>query len=140
MCLSSTVFIFFHNRITSSIILDTENTLTITRKSSLNLPATQKTEGTQQNITPKEPDANEAPSIKQEIFNSETDGHKLAGLRCEAYGGPSDEIAQQMVYWSDIPSDAKVSSPFRDKNKFLTFEPDHGGWNNIRMAMETGKC
>lgn len=63
--------------------------------------------------------------------------HELAGLRCEKYGGPSDKIAEEMVYWSDIPDDAKVISPFRDENKFLTFEPDHGGWNNIRMAMET---
>lgn len=33
--------------------------------------------------------------------------------------------------------------PLRDPNtpdyveRYLTFEPDHGGWNNVRMAMET---
>jgi len=67
--------------------------------------------------------------------------HKLAGLRCqEKYGGPDDEFAErEMAFWSDIPSDARYKSPFMDdaKERFLTFEPDHGGWNNIRMAMET---
>ena len=66
--------------------------------------------------------------------------HKLAGLRCkEKYGGPEDSIAEkEMVFWSDIPSDSSYKSPFMDDTeRFLTFEPDHGGWNNIRMAMET---
>jgi hypothetical protein len=72
--------------------------------------------------------------------------HTLAGLNCEAYGGPSKDIAQEMVYWSDIPSDSKFISPFFQGNhandvkshvQYMTFEPDGGGWNNIRMAMET---
>lgn len=67
--------------------------------------------------------------------------HKLAGLKCkEKYGGPDDEFAErEMAFWSDIPSDASYKSPFMDEDteRFLTFEPDHGGWNNIRMAMET---
>eukprot|EP00521_Asterionellopsis_glacialis_P006023 CAMPEP_0195281424 /NCGR_PEP_ID=MMETSP0707-20130614/739_1 /TAXON_ID=33640 /ORGANISM="Asterionellopsis glacialis, Strain CCMP134" /LENGTH=537 /DNA_ID=CAMNT_0040340307 /DNA_START=134 /DNA_END=1747 /DNA_ORIENTATION=- len=67
-------------------------------------------------------------------------GHKLAGLKCDAYGGPSEEIAQEMVYWQDIPGDAGYMSPFHPRgkeNRYMTFEPDGGGWNNIRMAMET---
>jgi hypothetical protein len=31
--------------------------------------------------------------------------HRVAGLSCKAYGGPSDEAAAEMVYWSDIPQD-----------------------------------
>jgi hypothetical protein len=30
---------------------------------------------------------------------------KLEGLSCQAYGGPSDEVAKEMVYWEHIPSD-----------------------------------
>jgi hypothetical protein len=67
--------------------------------------------------------------------------HKLAGLRCaEEYGGPDDAYAEtEMAFWSDIPSDACYKSPFMDDDveRYLAFEPDHGGWNNIRMAMET---
>lgn len=59
--------------------------------------------------------------------------HRLAGLNCERWGGPSNDVAQKMVYWEDIPSDEKFVSPFRQSNtQYLTFEPDAGGWNNIR--------
>lgn len=57
----------------------------------------------------------------------------LAGLSCERFGGPSDTASQEMVYWSDIPEDNRHVSPFYQPNQFLTFEPDSGGWNNIRM-------
>ena len=64
---------------------------------------------------------------------------RIAGLSCSAYGGPAAHVAQEMVYWQDIPEDSKHRSPFLDKNvtRYMTFEPDGGGWNNIRMAMET---
>jgi len=51
-----------------------------------------------------------------------------------------------MVFWSDVPSDADYLSPMHPSvdprtdpsvERYLAFEPDHGGWNNIRMAMET---
>ena len=64
--------------------------------------------------------------------------HRVAGLSCERYGGPPDVAANKMVYWEDIPTDSEYVSPFYDgTTKYLTFEPDGGGWNNIRMAMET---
>ncbi len=73
------------------------------------------------------------------------DHHTIGGISCKAFGGPDDEFARkEMVYWSDVPSDAKYVSPFKKNNdanngptQYMTFEPDGGGWNNIRMAMET---
>ena len=59
--------------------------------------------------------------------------HKVAGLNCDAYGGPSEEDAKEMVYWQDIPSDATYVSPLKAAGpeiKYLTFEPDEGEWDD----------
>jgi len=67
----------------------------------------------------------------------------LSGLSCDEYGGPNSsidyntKIVNDMIYWSDIPTDSKYKSPFFGSEKYITFEPDDGGWNNIRMSMET---
>lgn len=55
--------------------------------------------------------------------------HDLAGLRCIDHGGPADNIASEMIYWSDIQSDSLFKSPMGNlrgdnKRKYLTFEPD----------------
>eukprot|EP00531_Pseudo-nitzschia_arenysensis_P014738 CAMPEP_0116127870 /NCGR_PEP_ID=MMETSP0329-20121206/7062_1 /TAXON_ID=697910 /ORGANISM="Pseudo-nitzschia arenysensis, Strain B593" /LENGTH=625 /DNA_ID=CAMNT_0003621981 /DNA_START=140 /DNA_END=2017 /DNA_ORIENTATION=- len=85
-------------------------------------------------------------NIKQVETKPETENDgstpppKIAGLNCDRFGGPSEEIAAEMVYWRDIPKDAAFVSPFKKTNgekQYLTFEPDEGGFNNIRMSMET---
>ncbi|GAX18600.1 hypothetical protein FisN_10Hh193 [Fistulifera solaris] len=68
----------------------------------------------------------------------ENDDHSpLADLNCLSYGGPED--ASEMIYWRDITTDAAYTSPFYNSKatKYLTFEPDKGGWNNVRMNLET---
>lgn len=78
----------------------------------------------------EESDENERVADADEQDN----GHKVAGLSCKNYGGPSDEDAAEMVFWQDIPEDALFVSPYkRNETQYLTFEPDEGGWNNIRM-------
>mmetsp|Transcript_4344 Transcript_4344/g.6371 ORF Transcript_4344/g.6371 Transcript_4344/m.6371 type:complete len:621 (-) Transcript_4344:121-1983(-) len=74
---------------------------------------------------------------EQKVVQLSPEHHAVAGLNCADHGGPDNKIAEEMIFWSDIEADQDYKSPFYDEEKYLTFEPDHGGWNNIRMAMET---
>lgn len=80
--------------------------------------------------------------------------HRVAGLSCPAYPGLDDhddaryqQVQEEITYWRDIPGDSLTTSPYKclgehtsaqkKKKKYLTFEPDEGGWNNVRIALET---
>jgi len=83
----------------------------------------------QEDNTAREQSEEGKEEIQQEEGDQSGAGHKIAGLSCAAYGGPSDEDASEMVYWEDIPTDAAYVSPFKavgPENKYLTFEPDQG--------------
>jgi hypothetical protein len=67
------------------------------------------------------------------LLTSQDSFSELAGLNCSAYGGPLQKEASEMVYWRNIPADSKFVSPFhKAERQYMTFEPDGGGWNNIR--------
>lgn len=79
----------------------------------------------------------ENESIELEISRGKNDVNvRMGHLSCTSHGGPADEFAQEMVYWRDIESDRHYVSPFHvkkgERRRYMTFEPDGGGWNNIR--------
>lgn len=72
-----------------------------------------------------------------------------SGLQCASHGGPySEGEYSEFIYWRDIPSDASFTSPYYNpqiqeskgapfqRPKYLTFEMDGSGWNNIRLGFE----
>ena len=64
----------------------------------------------------------------------------LGELNCVEHGGPDNLLAEEMVYWQAIPRDLEHTSPFYQENereRFLTFEPYHGSFNNMRLSFET---
>jgi hypothetical protein len=77
------------------------------------------------------------PEAEPSLFHHDGDPsfHKpLAGLSCEAFGGPLDAAdVREMIYWHDIPSDSRFMSPLKKPGviQYLTFEPDGGGFNNM---------
>jgi hypothetical protein len=67
--------------------------------------------------------------------------NRLAGLNCDRWGGPSNDLAEEMVYWEDIPSDSQFISPFHKSEgptQYFTFEADYAGWNNVRYVHCSG--
>ena len=77
-----------------------------------------------------------AKDEKGNTSNNIGNGHTLGGLSCTKHGGPPDEIAAEMVYWSDIPSDSQFVSPFKKEGatKYMTFEPDGGEFLLLTFA------
>ena len=44
----------------------------------------------------------------------------------------------EMIYWDKIqPKDYEFTAPTFSKNKFLSFEPDTGGWNSQHLVLES---
>jgi len=65
-------------------------------------------------------------------------GSSPARISCDV-----DVDGLQLAYWNNPQGirDRNFVSPFRSeekngKSKYITFESDHGGWNNVRMALE----
>lgn len=88
------------------------------------------------------------PEYGQTQDQEEQEQAPLGTLQCSSYYMDMEDeaesnIASEMVYWRNIESDKTFENYYQQKNrdngeeKFLTFEPDVGGWNNIRMALET---
>ena len=51
------------------------------------------------------------------------------------------KVDSEVIYWKRVPGDDKYESPITPHHgihhdKYLTYEYDEGGWNNIRMGME----
>lgn len=98
---------------------------------------------------------NAESNIKSENHQSRELARGLAGLPLSEtpalIGGSRGHIqcevdVDELVYWNDPQGtrDVNFQSPFtgkshgdeEQKTKYLTFEPDRGGWNNIRMNLE----
>jgi len=50
-------------------------------------------------------------------------------------------MEHEIIYWKDVPGDMQYESPITPHHaehdqKYLTFEYDAGGWNNVRMGVE----
>lgn len=141
MFLFACMLIGLNSRFTDTVLHSTMKEMELTLQASLGTPSVPN-EPSGSHTAVQQPVESAASTIAPRgdaTTDADQHGHRLAGLNCEPWGGPSNDVAQEMVYWEDIPTDAHHVSPFQKPgiSQYMTFEPDSGGWNNIRMAMET---
>lgn len=53
-----------------------------------------------------------------------------------------EKVDSEIIYWRIVPGDQEYESPITPHHdvhddRYLTFEYDQGGWNNVRMGMES---
>lgn len=55
-----------------------------------------------------------------------------------------ERVDSEVIYWKNVPNDIDYRSPIsphhlknESHDRYLTFEYDQGGWNNVRMGMES---
>lgn len=86
---------------------------------------------------------------RNQFFNAQIAQSSNTGLQCGSHGGPrSDAEYSELIYWREVPSDFSFTSPYYNAQiqeskaasfhriKYLTFEMDFSGWNNIRIGFE----
>lgn len=69
--------------------------------------------------------------------NKENDKERRGELTCDGVAADDSEV----IYWKVVPGDDVYESPITPHHndhhqKYLTFEYDNGGWNNVRMSLE----
>lgn len=86
---------------------------------------------------------NVAPDVAAELSKSgvRKPRHKKGTLTCKG-----KNIDSGVIYWRDVEGDKSYISPIipptdpsahgADATRYLSFEYDAGGWNNMRMSME----
>ena len=92
------------------------------------------------NVDESTPNETETGAEKvPDVENTKPKSAPIHSLRCDENVGPDNlKATKEMAYWSDIPSDATFVSPFKREGveQYVTFEPDAGAFNNMRMAWE----
>lgn len=69
-------------------------------------------------------------------------GAKHGSIQCPSTSAGGESIrVDELAYWNEPQGDTDQSfvSPFdpqSSETRYVTFEPDRGGWNNIRMSLE----
>ena len=134
-------------RVVGAAKMDNSPTITGNRKSPVVPGQQEQRQEQEQQHDDEEEETEEEPKTSDTaaVPPRETIPSKIASLSCEKHGGPPDEFAQEMVYWSDVPSDSLYVSPLRQKRgerrQYMTFEPDGGGWNvstEKKQTMDSG--
>jgi hypothetical protein len=108
--------------ISSNLLVENEITVSLTTRPSAQ-PATQK-------IISK--GIEDSSAVEKDSVSSITRGKLVCGGK---------EVDSEVIYWKRVPGDISYESqltPHHNEHheKYITFEYDHGGWNNVRMGME----
>ena len=87
------------------------------------------------------------PAVPDSTSYPEDNEEKLNGISCRKSYEPTCDMYNYVRFWNrrfvesdcqQSPLRVKIDADIDVKNrKYLLFEPDRGGWNNIRMAAET---